>query len=70
MRISLNEIKKLVPAAGEVETAELVKLIGARLVEIEETIDLAEKYKGISSLLLLEEVVRVLSEKEFVIGNA
>ena len=26
-------------------------------------------YKGISSMLLLEEVVRVLSEKEFVIGN-
>ncbi len=47
MRISLNEIKKLVPAAGKVEPAELVKLIGARLVEIEETIDLSEKYKGI-----------------------
>ena len=31
--------------------------------------DSAEKYKGISSMLLLEEVVRVLSEKEFVIGN-
>lgn len=47
MRISLNEIKKLVPAAEMVETDELVKLIGARLVEIEETIDLSEKYKGI-----------------------
>ena len=31
--------------------------------------DSAEKYKGISSMLLLNEVVRVLSEKGFTIGN-
>ncbi|MBQ2977433.1 MAG: 2-C-methyl-D-erythritol 2,4-cyclodiphosphate synthase [Clostridia bacterium] len=31
--------------------------------------DSAEKYKGISSMLLLEEVVRVLEEKDFSIGN-
>ena len=54
MRISLNEIKKLVPAAAEVETSELVKLIGARLVEIEETIDLSEKYKGIYVVKVVE----------------
>ena len=47
MLISLNEIKKLVPEAKEVETKELVKLIGARLVEVEGTIDLAPKYAGI-----------------------
>ncbi len=54
MRISLNEIKKLVPAAAEIETSELVKLIGARLVEIEETIDLSEKYKGIYIVKVVE----------------
>ena len=31
--------------------------------------DSAEKYKGISSMLLLEEVVRVLEEKDFSISN-
>lgn len=54
MRISLNEIKKLVPAAAKVETDELVKLIGARLVEIEETIDLSEKYKNIFIVKVVE----------------
>lgn len=44
MRISLNEIKKLVPAASKVETDELIKLIGSRLVEVEEKIDLSKKY--------------------------
>ena len=47
MRISLNEIKKLVPEAGKIETQELVKLIGSRLVEVEEAINLAPKYEGI-----------------------
>ncbi len=46
MKISLNEVKKLVPAAGKVETDELIKLIGSRLVEVEGKIDLSEKYKG------------------------
>ena len=47
MRVSLNTIKKLVPAAARVDTGELVKLIGARLVEVEETIDFSKKYQGI-----------------------
>ena len=47
MLISLNEIKKLVKEAEKVETSELVKLIGARLVEVEGTVDLAPKYAGI-----------------------
>ena len=47
MKISLNEIKKLVPAAAKVSTDELTTLIGSRLVEIEEKIDLATKYANI-----------------------
>ena len=47
MLVSLNEIKKLVEIPAEVSTEELVKLIGARLVEVEGAIDLAKKYKGI-----------------------
>lgn len=47
MLVSLNEIKKLVEIPAEVSTEELVKLIGSRLVEVEGTIDLAKKYKGI-----------------------
>ena len=47
MKISLNEIIKLVPEAGEVSTEELVRLIGSRLVEVEGTEDLAPKYKGV-----------------------
>lgn len=46
MKISLNEIKKLVPEAAKVDTDELIKLIGSRLVEVEEKIDLAPKYQG------------------------
>ncbi|MBR5409020.1 phenylalanine--tRNA ligase subunit beta [Candidatus Saccharibacteria bacterium] len=46
MRISLNEIKKLVPAAAKVDTDELIKLIGSRLVEVEGKIDLSAKYQN------------------------
>ena len=45
MLISLNEIKNYVDI--DIETPELLKLIGSRLVEIEGTIDLSEKYKNI-----------------------
>ena len=54
MKISLNEIKKLVPAAAKVETNELTKLIGSRLVEIEEKIDLAPKYNKIYVVKVVE----------------
>lgn len=47
MLVSLNEIKKLVKIPENVSTEELVKLIGSRLVEVEGTIDLSKKYKGI-----------------------
>ncbi|MBQ6355418.1 phenylalanine--tRNA ligase subunit beta [Candidatus Saccharibacteria bacterium] len=47
MKISLNEIKKLVPKAAEIETDELVRLIGSRLVEVEGTEDWSEKYNNI-----------------------
>ncbi len=47
MLVSINEIKKLIQTPIEVSTDELVKLIGSRLVEVEGTINLAEKYKGI-----------------------
>ena len=45
MLISLNEIKSYVDI--DVETPELLKLIGSRLVEIEGTTNLSEKYKNI-----------------------
>ena len=47
MLVSLNEIKKLVQIPSDVDTDWLVKLIGSRLVEVEGTIDLSKKYKGI-----------------------
>lgn len=45
MRISLNWLKKFVDI--KVSDEELVKLIGARLVEVEEVIDERHKYDGI-----------------------
>ncbi|MDR1969830.1 MAG: phenylalanine--tRNA ligase subunit beta [Candidatus Nomurabacteria bacterium] len=45
MIISLNWLKKYVDI--NIPTNELVELIGSRLVEVEETIDLGEKYRGI-----------------------
>ncbi len=47
MKISLNEIKKLVKIPSSVSDEELIKLIGARLVEVEGSEDWSEKYKGI-----------------------
>lgn len=47
MLISLNEIKKYVQIPAEVTDPQLLELIGSRLVEIEEAIDLAPKYQGI-----------------------
>lgn len=47
MRISLNEIKRLVSIPEQISNNELIDLIGSRLVEVEEVIDLAPKYKGI-----------------------
>ena len=54
MRISLNEIKKLVKEAAEVDADELIKLIGSRLVEVEEKIDLTPKYAGIYIVKVVE----------------
>ena len=54
MKISLNEIKKLVPEAAKVETAELVRLIGSRLVEVEGTEDWGEKYRGVRIVRVIE----------------
>lgn len=47
MLISLNEIKKYVSVPTDVTDQKLLELIGSRLVEIEETIDLAPRYHGI-----------------------
>ncbi len=47
MLISLNEIKKYVEIPTEISNQDLITLIGSRLVEIEEAIDLAPKYQGI-----------------------
>ena len=47
MLISLNEIKKYVEIPAGITDQDLITLIGSRLVEIEEAINLAPKYKGI-----------------------
>lgn len=47
MRISLNEIKKYTPVPEGVSDQDLIGLIGSRLVEVEEAIDLAPAYKNI-----------------------
>ncbi len=46
MRISLNAIKQYVQIPESVSNQELIELIGSRLVEIEEVIDLAPQYRG------------------------
>lgn len=46
MKISLNKIKQYVQVPSDVSDEELIKLIGSRLVEVEEVIDLAPKYRG------------------------
>lgn len=46
MLISLNAIKRYVEIPAEVSDQELIELIGSRLVEIEEVINIAPKYKG------------------------
>lgn len=57
MKISLNEIKKLVPAAAKIETDELIRLIGSRLVEVEGFENWSEKYDNIY-------IVRVISAEK------
>lgn len=47
MKISLNQIKKYVKIPQNISDAALIELIGSRLVEIEEVIDLTPKYRGI-----------------------
>lgn len=47
MRISLNKVKEYVSIPTEVSDQELIQLIGSRLVEVEEVINLAPKYQGI-----------------------
>lgn len=47
MKISLNEIKKLVKIPADLTTEKLFELIGARLVEVEGVVDLAPKYQGV-----------------------
>lgn len=46
MKISLNEIKKYVQIPQNTSDQDLIDLIGSRLVEIEEVIDLAPRYQG------------------------
>lgn len=46
MRISLNAIKSYVQIPEAVSNQELIELIGSRLVEIEEVIDLEPRYRG------------------------
>lgn len=46
MRISLNQIKSYIKQTLKISDAELIDLIGSRLVEIEEVIELAPRYQG------------------------
>ena len=52
MKISLNALKKYVNI--NIPVAELLTLIGSRLVEIEEAIDLSQKYKNIKIVKVAE----------------
>ncbi len=47
MKISLNQIKNYVEIPADISDSDLIELIGSRLVEVEEVIDLAPKYQGI-----------------------
>lgn len=47
MRISVNALKQYVNISDAVSNADLIQLIGSRLVEIEEVIDWAPRYQGI-----------------------
>lgn len=47
MRISLNKIKQYVKIPSEISDQALIDLIGSRLVEVEEVIDLAPAYQNI-----------------------
>lgn len=47
MKISLNKIKSYINLPENLSDAELIKLIGSRLVEVEEVIDLAPAYRKI-----------------------
>ena len=47
MKISLNKIKQYVDIPQLISDQELIQLIGSRLVEVEEVIDLAPKYRHI-----------------------
>lgn len=47
MLISLNKIKQYVKISGNISDAELIDLIGSRLVEIEEVIDWKPRYQNI-----------------------
>lgn len=47
MRISLNTIKRYAKVPVDYRDSDLIQLIGSRLVEVEEVIDLAPKYRGI-----------------------
>lgn len=46
MKISLNEVKKYVNIPSHISDTDLISLIGSRLVEIEEVIELAPKYQN------------------------
>lgn len=47
MLISLNEVKKYVTIPSDITDNQLIDLIGSRLVEVEEAVDLSPKYQGI-----------------------
>ncbi|MBR3220379.1 phenylalanine--tRNA ligase subunit beta [Candidatus Saccharibacteria bacterium] len=54
MKISLNEIKKLVKIPEDISTSDLVQLIGSRLVEVEEKIPLSPKYEKSTIVKVVE----------------
>ena len=47
MKISLNWLKRYVNIPKEITNEELIRLIGARLVEVEGVIDESHKYDNI-----------------------
>ena len=47
MKVSLNAVKKLIGKKLQVDDAELIDLISTRVANVEDVIDLKEKYSGI-----------------------
>ena len=63
MKVSLNAVKKLIGKKLQVDDAELIDLISTRVANVEDVIDLKEKYSGIVVAKIIEAKLHPDSEK-------